>query len=208
MRIKNGNFRSQILQIRQIFEHNNLYNHLNLREQKILKLMSKTYETERLIIKLVDIDDAEFLMHLLNTEKWLKNIGDRNVHNLQDAQKYVREKNLPNIERLGYGNCVVILKSSNTKIGTVGLYDREGIDGVDIGFAYMEEYEGKGYAYEAARKIMDIGINDFGIRKVSAITLPENLSSIKLIEKLGLKFKEVIRIPNDDADLNLYELNL
>lgn len=170
--------------------------------------MSKTYETERLIIKLVDIDDAELLLKLLNTEKWLKNIGDRNVHNLEDAQKYVREKNLPQIERLGFGNAVVILKSNNEKIGTVGLYDREGIDGVDIGFAFFEEYEGKGYAYESAKKIMDVGINEFGIKKVSAITLPENFSSIKLIEKLGLKFKEVVRIPNDNEDLNLYELNL
>lgn len=170
--------------------------------------MSKTYETERLIIKLVDIDDAEFLLKLLNTEKWLKNIGDRNVHNPEDAQKYVREKNLPQIERLGFGNAVVILKSNNEKIGTVGLYDREGIDGVDIGFAFLEEYEGKGYAYEGAKKIMDIGINEFDIKKVSAITLPENFSSIKLIEKLGLKFKEVVRIPNDDEDLNLYELTL
>lgn len=170
--------------------------------------MSKTYETERLIIKLVDIDDAEFLMQLLNTEKWLKNIGDRNIHNLEDAKKYVREKNLPNIEKLGYGNCVVILKSNNEKIGTVGLYDRDGIDGVDIGFAFLEEYEGKGYAYESAKKIIDVGINEFGIKKVSAITLPTNKSSIKLIEKLGLKFKEVVRIPNDTEDLNLYELNL
>lgn len=170
--------------------------------------MSKTYETERLIIKLVDIDDAELLLKLLNTEKWLKNIGDRNVHNLEDAQKYVREKNLPQIERLGFGNSIVILKSNDEKIGTVGLYDREGIDGVDIGFAFFEEYEGKGYAYESAKKIMDVGINEFGIKKVSAITLPENFSSIKLIEKLGLKFKEVVRIPNDNEDLNLYELNL
>ena len=96
--------------------------------------MSKTYETERLIIKLVDIDDAGFLMKLVNTEKWLKYIGDRNIHNLGDAEKYVREKNLPQIERLGFGNCVVILKSNNEKIGTVGLYDREGIEGVDIWF--------------------------------------------------------------------------
>lgn len=139
--------------------------------------MSKTYETERLIIKLVDINDAEFLMQLVNTEKWLKNIGDRHIHNLEDAEKYVREKNLPQIERLGFGNCVVILKSNNAKIGTVGLYDREGIEGVDIGFAYMEAYEGKGYAYEAARKIMDIGIHDFGMKKVSAITLPSNQSN-------------------------------
>ena len=170
--------------------------------------MSKTYETERLIIKLVDIDDAGFLMKMVNTEKWLKYIGDRNIHNLGDAEKYVKEKNLPQIERLGFGNCVVILKSNNEKIGTVGLYDREGIEGVDIGFAYLEAYEGKGYAYEAARKIMDVGINEFGINKISAITLPTNESSIKLIEKLGLKFKKVVRVPNDDEDLNLYEMNL
>ena len=170
--------------------------------------MSKTYETERLIIKLVDINDAEFLMELVNTKKWLKNIGDRNVHNLEDAKKYIREKNLPQIERLGFGNAVVILKSNNIKIGTVGLYDSEGIEGVDIGFAFLEEYEGKGYAYEAAKKILEERINEFGIKKVSAITLPDNFSSIKLIEKLGLSFREVVRIPNDDVDLNLYELNL
>ena len=112
---------------------------------------------------------------------------------------------LPQLEKLGFSNYTVIRKSDNIKLGCCGLYDREGIDGFDIGFAFLPAYEKMGYAYESASKLKQIAITQFKIKKISAITISENKSSQKLLEKLDFDFIKVITIPNDDEKLMLYE---
>ena len=161
-------------------------------------------ETERLFLRPTNTEDAEFLLELLNSPKWLKNIGDRNVRSYQDAINYIETKIKSQQARLGFSNYTVIRKSDQAKIGTCGLYDREGLEGVDIGFAFLPAYEKMGYAYESASKMMEMGIQHFGLKSISAITIKENTDSQKLIEKLGLKFKKHIRLPNDNEELLLY----
>lgn len=99
----------------------------------------------------------------------------------------------------------MVTKEGNHKIGGVGIFEREGLDVVDIGFSLLDEFEGKGYAYEAAFKIKSVGMNDFGLKKISAITTKDNFSSQKLIEKLGLKFQKYVTIPGDSEELMYYE---
>ena len=99
----------------------------------------------------------------------------------------------------------MITKEGHHKIGGVGIFEREGLEVVDIGFSLLDEFEGKGYAYEAALRIKSVGMNDFGLKKISAITTKDNFSSQKLIEKLGLKFIRFVRIPNDPEELMYYE---
>lgn len=165
----------------------------------------KNYETERLVLKPADISDADFFLELYNMPSFIKYIGDRNLRTKQDAENYIKNRFLPQIEKLGFGNYVVILKEDNTKIGAVGIFEREGLDVLDIGFSFFEKYEGKGFAYEAANKLKDIAATDFGVKKISAITTKYNYSSQKLIEKLGLKFQKMVTIPNDDEELMYYE---
>lgn len=165
----------------------------------------KNYETERLVLKPADISDADFFLELYNMPSFIKYIGDRNLRTKQDAENYIKNRFLPQIEKLGFGNYVVILKEDNTKIGAVGIFEREGLDVLDIGFSFFEKYEGKGFAYEAANKLKDIAATDFGVKKISAITTKDNYSSQKLIEKLGLKFQKMVTIPNDDEELMYYE---
>ena len=162
--------------------------------------------TIRLILKPTSVDDAKFILKLLNTPKWLKYIGDRKVKNSQDAKEYITSKIRPQIEKLGYGNYTVIRKSDNVKVGTCGLYDREGLSGVDIGFAFLPEFEQHGYAYEGSKKLLDVGFSDFGIKQVNAITLPNNKASQKLLEKLGLQFIKMIKLPHDENELMLYQM--
>jgi len=161
-------------------------------------------ETERLFLRPTNTEDAEFLLELMNSPKWLKNIGDRKVRTVQDAINYIVTKVKTQQERLGFSNYTVIRKSDQTKIGTCGLYDRDGLEGVDIGFAFLPEYEKMGYAYESASKMMELGIQHFGLTKISAITLQENTESQRLIEKLGLKYAKRVKLPNDEAELLLY----
>lgn len=165
-----------------------------------------SYETERLILKPSDLEDIQFFLELLNTPKWLQNIGDRNVKTDSDAEKYISEKIVPDFEKRGFGNYTIIRKEDKVKIGSCGLYDREGLVGVDIGFALLPKYEKKGYAYESASRILSFGFEDFGLSRIQGITLRENVDSRQLLEKLGLTFEKIVRLPNDTSDLMLYSI--
>lgn len=165
----------------------------------------KNYETERLILKPADLEDADFFLELYNLPSFIKHIGDRNLRTKEDAENYISNRFLPQIEKLGFGNYVVIHKELNEKIGAVGVFVREGIDVPDIGFSFFPDFEGKGYAYESAVNLMEIVKTDFGIEKLSAMTSDENLSSQKLIERLGLQFKKYVIFPDDNEELRYYE---
>lgn len=165
-----------------------------------------TFETERLFLRPTTEEDAAFILTLLNTPKWIQYIGDRKVHTEEDARNYIRGRMLPQLERCGFSNCTVIRKEDQVKMGVCGLYDREGLEGVDIGFAFLPEYEGKGYAYEAASRMIKAGREDFGLTLIKAITIEENLSSRKLLEKLGLAFVKKFNMEDDPVELMLYEV--
>lgn len=167
-----------------------------------------TFETERLILRPTDLRDASFILELLNTPKWLQYIGDRNVKSLDDAKDYINKKIIPDFERLGFCNFTVIRKEDNVKMGSCGLYDRPGLEGVDIGFAFLPAYEKMGYAYEASQQILKAAIEQYKLKNIKAITTKENYASQKLLEKLGLTFSKIIRIPDDSVDLMLYELSV
>tara|TARA_R100000935_G_scaffold10374_2_gene20739 strand:- start:1230 stop:1751 length:522 start_codon:yes stop_codon:yes gene_type:complete len=165
------------------------------------------YETERLLLMPTSVQDTSFILELLNTPKWLQFIGDRNVKTLAAAEVYIHTKILPQYEKNGFGNYTVSLKENSIKIGSCGLYDREGIDGIDIGFAFLPKYEKQGYAFESVSKIKEIAIKKFKLDKLSAITDKRNLDSQSLLEKLDLKFSNFIVLPKSDEELMLYKWN-
>ena len=165
------------------------------------------YETERLILTPTSIDDAAFVLAVMNTPKWIKNIGDRKVHTIADAEQYIKDKMLPQYNRLGFGNNTVSRKSDGVKMGSCGLYDRPGLEGVDIGFAFLPEYEGHGYAHEAAQKVKSLALSEWGITKISGITSQSNIASQRLLNKLGLESMGLTTLPDDDEELLLYVLD-
>jgi len=168
----------------------------------------KVFETERLFLKPTSEEDAEFIFELLNTPKWIENVGDRNIKTFDNARKYINVKMLPQLKRLGYSVYTLIKKQDNVKVGTCGLYDREGLEGIDIGFAFLPEYERKGYAFESARKLINVAFNEFGIKEINAITIEENISSKKLLEKLGFKLNGTTKLPDDEEELLLYKIKI
>ena len=165
-------------------------------------------ETERLLLKLVSVDDTAFIYELYNSPRFIEFIGDRNIRNKDDARDYIINRFLPQIERLGYGNYIIVRKDDGQKIGSVGIFERDGLDVNDIGFSFLPEFEGKGFGFEAASALMEIAFKEFGVKKLSAITTDANIPSQKLIEKLGLKFKKTVRLPDDEEDLRYYEMEI
>ena len=168
--------------------------------------MYKEFETERVRIKPTSEGDAEFIYELMNTPKFIQYIGDRDIKSVVSAKDYIKTKMLPQLHRLGYSNYTIFLKTDNIRIGTCGLYDREGLEGIDIGFAFLPQYEGRGFAFEAANRLKEAAFEEFEIEEIKAITSKENVSSQRLLEKLGLEMATTIRLPNDDEELLLYKI--
>ncbi|HLW32342.1 MAG TPA: GNAT family N-acetyltransferase [Aequorivita sp.] len=143
-------------------------------------------ETDRLIIREYTLDDAPFIHKLMNSEGWLKNIGDRGIKTLEDAEAYIFKNYLRSYELYGFGPYLISLKNSGTPIGSAGLYKRDNLEHPDIGFAFLPEFANLGYAFESANAVMQFGSEILGLQKITGITLPDNLPSIKLLKKLGL----------------------
>ena len=164
----------------------------------------KILETDRLLLRPTNEEDAEFILALLNSPTWINNIGDRHIRTIAEAKAYILHKYTPQLKRLGYSNYTLIRKADNFKIGVCGLIDRDGLDGIDIGYALLPEYEKMGFAFEAAERVKEAAFNEFRIENLKAITLKDNISSQNLLLKLGFELVGVTKLPNDDDELLLY----
>jgi ribosomal-protein-alanine N-acetyltransferase len=144
--------------------------------------------TERLTLTDVTQDDAEFVLELLNDPGWIANIGDRGVRTLDDARAYIRD-------RFSKSLWLVVRDGSGERAGMCGLVDRDGLDHHDIGYAYLARHAGQGYATEAARVVLAHAREALGHETILAITAPDNAPSQRVLEKIGLKFVQMINLP-------------
>jgi RimJ/RimL family protein N-acetyltransferase len=154
-------------------------------------------ETPRLIVRRLTVDDADaaFILRLLNEPSFLQNIGDRGVRLPDDARAYITNGAVASYEKHGFGLFHVSLKATGEAIGMCGLLRRDWLDGVDVGFAFLPEFWGKGYAYESSVGVIGWGRASLGITRVLGITKADNHGSIRVLEKLGLKFAGMVTSP-------------
>lgn len=165
-------------------------------------------ETERLVLRRVTVEDAEFILELLNDPAWLRFIGDRSVRTLDAAREYILQSLVALYERLGFGLYLTALKDGGVPIGICGLIKRDSLEDVDIGFAFLPKFCGQGYAFESACAVMDYGKQAFGFNRLVAITVPDNYSSIRLLEKLGFEFERAIKLSDDSEAVSLFACDL
>ena len=160
--------------------------------------------TPRLLLRHLSADDAAFMLALLNEEPFLRNIGDRGIRTLEDAAAYVLSGPVASYEKFGFGLYAVELKQSGETLGICGLLKRETLEDVDVGFAFLRKFWGRGYASESAEAVMNYGWNTVGLNRIVAITAPKNHDSIKLLEKLGLRFEKMIQMPGHPGETALF----
>jgi [ribosomal protein S5]-alanine N-acetyltransferase len=161
-------------------------------------------EIERLNIRELVPSDSAFILELLNEPAFIANIGDRNVRNLPDAARYILNGPALSYESNGFGLWHVELKETKEAIGICGLIKRDSLEDIDIGFAFLERFWGKGYAFESALACLEFGRDEFEMKRIVAITIPGNSGSIKVLEKIGLKFEKMIMQPHDENELMLF----
>lgn len=156
-------------------------------------------ETQRLIISELSLDDASFFLKLVNTPNWLKYIGDRHLKTIEDTKEYLTNGTLKSYQENGFGFYKLQEKQGNKTVGTCGLIKREQLEDVDLGFAFLPEFEGQGFGFESAKAVITLAGERFKLKKLLAITLPTNVKSIKLLEKLEFIYQKRV-IPFEDVE--------
>ena len=190
----------------------------------------KILETERTILREIIESDDEFILDLLNQPSFIKYIGDRNVRDVEQAREFIENRYRQSYREHGFGLYAVELKAEfatltdvrvsafeiqnpkskiqNRAIGICGFVKRDTLPDADIGFAFLPQFCGKGYALESAVAVMKYGRDVLDLKRVLAITTQDNESSGKLLEKLGFKFENLIKMPTDDEELKLFSSNI
>jgi RimJ/RimL family protein N-acetyltransferase len=161
-------------------------------------------ETPRLRLRHLNPNDAAFILELLNEPEFIRNIGDREVRNLEDARRYLRSGTVTGYEKFGFGLYLVELQADATPIGVCGLLKRDYLEDIDVGFALCERFRNHGYAFEAASAVLRYGQEVLKLGRIVAITSPDNHASIKLLRRLGLEFERTIRVPDVPRDTSLF----
>ena len=161
-------------------------------------------ETERLLLCRLTGDDAPFILELLNQPSFLRFIGDKGVRTLDHAREYIRQGPADSYERRGFGLYLVKLRDGGVSIGICGLVKRDALDDVDLGFAFLPSFWSQGYALESASAVLTYSREVIRLNRVVAITNPDNESSIRLLEKLGLQFERMILLPDSTEESKLF----
>jgi len=165
-------------------------------------------ETERLTIRRLTVDDATFILRLLNEPSFLQHIGDRGVRTMAEASQYILAGPIASYERVGFGLFLVELKNSHVPIGICGLLKRDALDDVDVGFAFVPEFWSKGYAFESASAVVAYGRDTHGLKRIVAISSQDNIASVNLLAKLGFSFERMVMMPGDKEELRLFARNV
>lgn len=164
--------------------------------------------TERLTLRHLDFDDAPFIIELLNQPSFLRYIGDKKVRNVADAHRYLQTGPLASYEKYGYGLYWVGDRETGMPVGICGLIKRDSLEDADIGFAFLPEHCGKGYAPESGRAVLEHGKQAFGLERVVAIVQPDNQASIRVLGKLGFRYEKMISLDEKPVTLQYFSVAL
>ncbi len=161
-------------------------------------------ETDRLIIRPLSLDDAPFVVTLLNDPLFIKNIGDRLVRTPEDAVTYIRSGPMKSHEENGFGLDCVVEKKTGRAVGTCGLLKRDVLDDVDVGYAFLPQFRSKGYAKEAVRAVISHAKDDLHLPQLAAIVNPDNQPSIQLLTDFGFQYDKMVRLSEDSKEIKLF----
>ena len=160
---------------------------------------------DRILIRKATKNDAAFIFRLLNQSSFKDNIADKKITDLHDAEMYIETAFLAPYRESLFSPYVVCLRQEPfTQIGVCGLYKRPNLHFPDLGYAYLDEYTGFGYASEAASLIINFAKKELRLKYLCALTNPKNQSSINLLLNCGFNLETQILFNQEQGVSNLY----
>ena len=166
--------------------------------------MVSMISTQRLLVRPITIDDAPFILTLLNEPSFLRYIGDKQVRTVEYARQYILNGPAASYERHGFGLCLMELKELHTPVGMCGILKRDGLPDPDIGFALIPDFWNKGLAFEAATAVLKDARERLKLDRILAITSLDNDASINLLERLGFRFERVMQLTPESDPVKLF----
>ena len=173
-----------------------------------MHLEAMLYTTDRLAVRRLALDDAPFILELLNEPGWLEHIGDRGVRTLDDARQYLCDGPLASYAAHGHGLYHVALRATGEPVGMCGLLRRDGLDAPDLGYAVLARHAGHGYATEAARATLAHAAGDLGLARVVAITSEANAASQRVLAAVGMRRDGFVSLPGIEGPSVRFEIDL
>jgi RimJ/RimL family protein N-acetyltransferase len=162
-------------------------------------------ETERLMLGELTAGDAAFLLALHTDPDFIANIGDRGVHTLEDARRYIDQVLRRSYREHGFGLWLMARRDSGEAVGLCGLVSRDWHPHVEIGFALLPAARLRGYVFEAAAAVVAFARDSLRLERLIALTAPDNGRSIRVLERLGFRFERLVRA-GADGDSRLFSL--
>jgi len=154
--------------------------------------MRKIFETKRLFLRKLTPNDIDSLVDFFTDADALKYLpSTKDIDGIKDWISLVQKS----YDHYGYGPWAVIHKSSYEFLGYCGLYlqnDVDGIDEIEILYGLIRKSWGKGYATEAAMGIYEYGKNKLNLHRFVSLIEPDNIRSINVAEKIGMKLRNQI----------------
>lgn len=164
-------------------------------------------QTKHFNLREASESDADFILKLINQPAWKQYISNHSIETLSQARKYISSKLTPMYDELGLGLWIVESIHDKLPVGLCGLIKRESLKHIDLGFGFLPQYWGKGFAYETSIQCLRHAFENLNRPTVYAITVPSNKRSVKLLERLGFHYKENYSHPNSSEVLSLFEIN-
>ena len=161
-------------------------------------------ETNRLVLRRLSLDDAGFILELLNEPSFIRHVGDKGVRTRADAGRYIRDGPMASYERLGFGLYLVESKERSESMGICGLLKRETLEHVDLGFAFLPRFWSLGYAFESASAVLAHARDTCGLGRIVAIASQDNAASHRLLVRLGFRFDSTARLSEAGQELAVF----
>jgi RimJ/RimL family protein N-acetyltransferase len=161
-------------------------------------------ETTNLILRPFTLDDAEAWLPLISLPEIIRYTGDTPTSSVEEAREILRSRPLRDYAVHGFGRMAVIEKASGRLVGFSGLKYVAELDEVDIGYRFLPDCWGKGYATESARAVMEQDAREHGARRIVGTVHPDNPASGRVLEKLGLRFERVLEADENGVAFKLF----
>lgn len=165
-------------------------------------------ETDRLVLSKFTLNDARFIIKLLNEPAFINFIGDKGVRNVEQAKTYLKDDPIASYKEYGFGLYQVILKDKEVPIGICGLKKRDFLDVPDLGYALLQKYWNRGYASESAEAVLEYANRELGLNRIAALTAPNNIASEHVLKKIGFRFERMIDLPDHETETKLFCVNI
>lgn len=168
--------------------------------------MSSELVTDRLRLRWMTEDDAGLMLAIWNDPGFIRHVTDRGIRTVPEARRAMHEGIFRQYSELGYGPYALEPVEGGAPLGICGLFKREYLEDPDLGYTLLPGYRGQGFALEAARAVLAHAREHLGCPRVRAIVAPTNTRSTRLLSKLGMRFEETLRRPEDTESVALFGL--